>query len=444
MYGCQQLKVSKNSHLIPIKTFLCEQSHKLTNMGIYYARQLYFKSHKAIGKYDLEKVYKHNYHYKVFYSQAAQQILRTVTESFQSYYGLIKAYLAGKISDRPRIPNYRKKGGMATVSYPSQALKLKGNQIRVPLGNTCKRWFGMDSFLIPMPCNLNFAALKELRLLPRNKCFYWEFIYEKEVIKPPLNPDNVLGIDHGLNNWLTCVSNVGTSLIVDGKQVKSMNRWYNKQISTIKENKPTGFWSNRLAAITEKRDCFVPRNQMRDGINKAARIVINHCLKNQIWTIVFGWNQGSKNQIELGKKNNSEFVPIPTAKLKERIAQLCEEYGIIFVETEESYTSIASFLDGDYLPTYGEKPNDWKPKSFGHASRTGKRIKRGLYKSCNNWLINADCNGSANIIRKVSRKLGLDYRRLCRGTLTCPQRVYLWSAKKRRSNKDLSCCVVST
>ncbi|WP_237397278.1 IS200/IS605 family accessory protein TnpB-related protein [Okeania sp. KiyG1] len=112
-----------------------------------------------------------------------------------------------------------------------------------------------------------------------------------------------------------------------------MNRWYNKQVSTIKENQPTGFWSNRLASITEKRN-----RQIRDGINKAARIVINHCLKNTIGTIVFGWNKGQKNEIKLGKKNNSEFVPIPTARLKERIAQLCDEYGIIFIETEESYT----------------------------------------------------------------------------------------------------------
>ncbi|WP_237397269.1 transposase [Okeania sp. KiyG1] len=238
-------------------------------------------------------------------------------------------------------------------------------------------------------------------------------------------------MDHGVNNWLTCVSNVGTSLIIDGKHLKSMNRWYNKQVSIIKENKPTGFWSNKLAAITEKRN-----RQIRDGINKAARIVINHCLKNSIGTIVFGWNKGQKNEIELGHKKNSEFVPIPTARLKERIAQLCDEYGIIFIETEESYTSIASFLDGDDLPIYGEKPDDWKP--------SGKRIKRGLYRTGSNWCVNADCNGAANIITKVSRKLSLDLSRLCRGTLTCPQRVYLWSAKKKRSNMDLSCCVVST
>ncbi|MGB3513161.1 MAG: hypothetical protein WBA93_28885 [Microcoleaceae cyanobacterium] len=159
-----------------------------------------------------EKFYKKNNHYKVLYSQAAQQILRTVAESFRSYYGLIKAYTEGKITNRPRIPNYRKKGGMATVSYPSQALKLKGNQIRVPLGKTCKRWFGLDCFDIPMPSNLEFNSIKELRILPRNRCFYWEFVYKKEVVvKPLLNQDNVLEIDHGVNNWLTCVSNVGTS-----------------------------------------------------------------------------------------------------------------------------------------------------------------------------------------------------------------------------------------
>ncbi len=407
MYSCQQVLVKHDKSLIAILEFLCSESHKLTNMGISYARQLYFKNKKGIGKYDLEKVYKNNNHYKVLHSQAAQQILRTVAESFKSYYGLVLAHLEGKITNRPRIPNYRKKGGLAIVTYPRQALKLKNGQIRVPLGNTCKRWFGLDSFYISVPTNISFADIKELRILPRNKCFYFEFVYNKVVEKPKLNQDNVLGIDPGLNNWLTCVSNVGTSFIVDGRQVKSMNRWYNKKVSTIKESKPQGFWNNRLAQITEKRN-----RQMRDGINKAAKTVINHCLENNIGTIVFGWNKGNKNKIELGKKNNSEFVPIPTAKLKDRISQLCEQYGIKFVETEESYTSKASFLDGDYLPKYGEKPNYWKP--------SGKRIKRGLYRTASNFHINADANACANIICKVSRTLGLNLNRLSRGVLTRP------------------------
>ena len=430
MYGCQQILASQDKDLINILTFLCEESHKLTNMGIYYARQLYFKARKSIGKYDLEKEYKTNNHALVLHSQAAQQILRTVAESFKSYYGLVKAYKKGKITDRPRIPNYRKKGGLAPLSYPKQALKLKKEGIRVPLGKTCKRWFGLDSFYIPMPSNLDFADIKELRILPRNKCFYFEFVYKKQTEITKLNQNNVLGIDPGLVNWLTCVSNVGTSFIVDGKHIKSMNRWYNKQVSTIKENKPQGFWNNKLAAITEKRN-----RQVRDGINKAARIVINHCKRNNIGTIIFGWNKRNKDSINIGKKNNSEFVPIPTARLKERIAQLCEQYGIQFVETEESYTSKASFLDGDYLPTYGEKPDDWKP--------SGKRTKRGLYRTANNWYINADAQSAGNIIRKIiqvstssSSLRSINLERVSRGILTCPQRIKLWSVNKDKMFQD--------
>ncbi len=236
MYGCQQVLISQKSDLANILTFLCEEAHKLTNMGIYYARQLYFKVQKALGKFDLEKIYKDNNHYKILYSQAAQQILRTVAESFKSYYNLIKAYKEWKIADRPRIPNYRKKDGLATVSYPKQALRLQGNQIRVPLGRAFQRWFGLVSFNIPMPSNLDFADIKELRILSRNECLYFEFVYATEIKQVQLNQDNVLGIDPGLNNWLTCVSNVETSFIIDGKHIKSMNRLYNKQVSNIKKN----------------------------------------------------------------------------------------------------------------------------------------------------------------------------------------------------------------
>ena len=328
------------------------------------------------------------------------------------------------------IANYRKKGGLATVSYPKQALKLKENGIRVPLGKTCKRWFGLDSFYIPMPSNLDFADIKELKILPRNKYLYFEFVYKKDIEVTKLNQDKVLGIDPGLVNWLTCVSNVGTSFIVDGKHIKSMNRWYNKQVSTIKENKPQGFWNNKLAAITEKRN-----RQVRDGINKAARIVINHCLENNIGTVIFGWNKRNKDSINIGKKNNSEFVPVPTARLKDRIAQLGEQYGIQFLETEESYTSKASFLDGDYLPTYGEKPDDWKP--------SGRRTKRGLYRTANNWYVNADAQSAGNIIRKIiqvstssSSLRNISLERVSRGILTCPQRIKLWSVNKKKTCSD--------
>jgi IS605 OrfB family transposase len=204
-----------------------------------------------------------------------------------------------------------------------------------------------------------------------------------------------------------------------------LNRWYNKKVSTIKDNKPQGFWSKKLAHLTEQRN-----RQMRDAVNKAARLVINHCLENNIGTIVFGWNLLTKQESNLRSKNNQKWVQVPTARLKERISQLCEQYGIRFVETEESYTSKASFVDGDYLPKYGEKPDNWKP--------SGKRVKRGLYRTALNWYINADCNGASNILRKVSGMLGINLSGLSRVPLTAPQRVSLWSAKKTRRDGVLT------
>ncbi|MBE9171189.1 transposase [Pleurocapsales cyanobacterium LEGE 06147] len=165
-----------DKELSAILEFLCRQAHSLTNMGIYYARQLYLKTKRYVGKYDLEKHYKNNLHYKVFHSQAAQQILRSVYESFVSYKKLVKAYKEGRLEDKPRLPKYRKKAGLALVSYPGQALKLKDGKIRVPLGKQIKCWFGLDSYELAMPSNINFSYIKELRILPRNKCFYAEFV----------------------------------------------------------------------------------------------------------------------------------------------------------------------------------------------------------------------------------------------------------------------------
>ena len=158
---------------------------------------------------------------------------------------------------------------------------------------------------------------------------------------------------------------------------------------------------------------------MRDAVNKAARKVIDHCLKNPIGTVVFGWNKGQKQSANMVRKTNQKFVQIPTGRLKDRIAQLCEQYGLKFVETEESYSSKASFVDNDLLPTFGEKPEGWLP--------SGRRIKRGLYRTAQGWLINSDCNGCGNIGRKVAVILGLDLSGISRGELSAPLRLKLWS-----------------
>lgn len=305
------------------------------------------------------------------------------------------------------MPKYRKKGGLAVVSYPKQALSLKNGQIRVPLGRMVKTWFNLGEFLLKMPSNLDFNKIKELRILPRNGCFYAEFVYPLPSVKADVDKSRALGIDPGVNNWLTCVSNIGTSFIVDGRKLKSLNQFYNKRVAELKKGNPQGFWNDELAQITEKRN-----RQVRDAVNKAARMVIAHCLHYRIGTVVFGWNQGNKNGIELGKKNNQEFVQIPTSRLKNRISQLCEQHGIQFVETEESYTSQASFLDNDVLPVFGQKPKGWKS--------SGKRVKRGMFRTAAGHIINADGNGAANILRKVEIQLKLNLAKVCRALLTAP------------------------
>jgi lycopene cyclase CruP len=253
-------------------------------------------------------------------------------------------------------------------------------------------------------------------------------VYKVESVQVDVDLSKVLGIDHGLNNWLTCLSNVGTSFIVDGLHLKSINQFYNKQVASIKANKPQAFWSKTLAAITEKRN-----RQVRDAINKAARLVINHCIDNQIGTVVFGWNKRQKDSIDMGAKTNQKFVQIPTARLKDRIAQLCNQYGIRFLETEESYTSKASFLDSDLLPTFGgEKPAGWQP--------SGKRVKRGLYRSSNGTKINADANGCANILRKVAATLGINLDGVSRGALKTPLRVRLWTVQESPVLANQSAC----
>jgi IS605 OrfB family transposase len=363
--------------------------------------------HKVLGTEN------HNLHYRAFYSDTAQQILTGVAESFKSFLGVLKGIKNGTVTQRPKLPGYRQ-NGMALVTFTGRSVKLKNGMLRFPLGSKVKAWFGLDAFFLPMPSNLDFKAIREYRILPRNGCFYLELIYKTEKIPSNVDTAKCLSVDHGIDNWLTCISNAGTSFIIDGKHLKSLNQGYNKRVAFLMEGKANGYWSKRLTGLTERRN-----RQMREAVNKAARKVIQHCLDNQIGTVIFGWNKGQKNSANMGKKTNQKFVQIPTGRLKDRIAQLCQQYGIKFVETEESYSSKASFVDNDFLPTFGEKPEGWKA--------SGNRVNRGLYRTAQGWLINADANGGANIARKVAIMLGLDLSGISRGDLSAPLRLKLWS-----------------
>ena len=416
MFGCQQVLIKPDKKLKAVLEYICGESNKLHNCAVYYARQIFFKAHIYVRPFDVINALKRNPHYGALCAQAAQQTCGAVGESVKSFKGLIKLFREGQLERAPKFPSYRTSGGLHLIAYPKQALgkKLIDGQISIPLGQKVKAWFGLKNFLLPMPSNLDYADIREIRILPRNGCFYAEFVYKSLSVQVAVDHQKALGVDPGIDNWLTCVSNLGTSFIIDGKHLKSVNQWYNKRVATLMEGKYNGFWSHQLVRLTSKRN-----RQMRDAVNKAARLVINHCIEKGIGVIVFGWNKKQKDSANMGKKTNQKFVQIPTARLKNRIAQLCEQHGIQFVETEESYTSKASFVDRDFLPTIGEKPDGWK--------ETGRRVKRGLYRTgAKNWYINADCNGAANILRKVATMLGLDLDGVGRGVLTAPLRITLW------------------
>ncbi|PSB01545.1 RNA-guided endonuclease InsQ/TnpB family protein [Merismopedia glauca] len=437
MYSCQQVLISKDSEVIPILEFICSEANKLSNCAIYYARQLWFKKNRFCSKYDLDLEMKSNIHFNALRSAVAQQTIHEVVESFTSYRKRLALYKKGELKDKPKPPKYKKKGGMNIVSYPARWLKLKDDRLVFSLGKQVKAWFGIDSFCLPMPSNLDFKLVKEVRILPRNGCFYAEFVSLAPQYVTQLDKSKFVSVDTGLNNWLTCVSNVGKSFIIDGRKVKSQNQWYNKQVAKLKKNKPQGFWDEQLADITEKRN-----RQMRDNINKAARFIINWCLNKNVGTVILGWNQRNKNGINIGKKNNQEFVHLPTAKLKNRIAQLCQQYGIEFVETEESYTSKSSFLSNDELPVFGAKS-----ERVAFSGKRGQKVKgklnnlgRGGYICPFGW-VNSDLNGAANIARKVATQLGLNLAEVVRGVLTRPHRYSLDDLSKSYRKRSVESCL---
>jgi len=205
--------------------------------------------------------------------------------------------------------------------------------------------------------------------------------------------ERIISIDLGLNNFVTITNNIGLQpIVIKGEGIKSINHFYNKQkaamISELKKFNNQD-WSNRLDKLTIKRN-----NRIEDFMHKSSSYVINYCIENNIDTLVIGKNEAWKQEIDLGKRNNQNFVQIPYNSFIEKLEYKCQDVSIKFIVNEESYTSKASFIDDDVIPNF--KKNDKNSYVF-----SGKRIKRGLYKSEEGILINADVNGSYNIGRKV-------------------------------------------
>lgn len=457
MFGTIQVRLNVSDAVMSYLVYQCQQSNALSNCAIYQIRQAHFENCERVEFFDsnefyrselktksikvsypeLCKVMNNNPHYRALGGQCAQQTLKTVTESFSSFNGLLTAFWKGEIS-KPRMPNYRKKGGLAPISYPAQAISfdIATGECRIPvsreLNAEVKNHLSIAELRINGAYGIKPEQIVELRTIPRNNQFYAEYVYKHgnagASCSLGLNPKLALAIDHGVGNWLTCVSNIGKSFIVDGNKLKSINQNYNRRVASIKLGKPVKYWDFQLASITEKRN-----RVMRDAVNKTARFIINHCLTNQLGIVVFGWNTGQKDGSNRGRKNNQEFVQIPTAKIKNIIQQLCVETGIQFVETEESYTSKSSFLDNDFLPTFGAKPKSWKPS--GKRGKKGDGIGRRQYKAAHNILINSDAHGAANILKKVSTQLELNLAKVSREVLNLPKRYDLFDCLSKSYRK---------
>ncbi|NEO36742.1 MAG: IS200/IS605 family element transposase accessory protein TnpB [Moorea sp. SIOASIH] len=428
--------------------FQCQQANSLINCAIYYTKQKHYKwleeqteafitywhgdelrfgwkTYKCSTKYPaLDKALKMSPHYKAMAAQSAQQTLKTVGESIASYNQLVGLYYKEKV-DRPKLLRYRKKGGLAAVTFPRQALNYKKGLFYPSISKETKPELITEIALQP-PDFIDPDWVKEVTVRPNLGQLWIDWVIDdgKQPVEhnPNLDYSQAWSFDHGGTNWLTGVSTQGKSLIIDGRKLKSLNQGYARLIAKYKAGKPQFYWDANLDRVVRKRN-----NQIRDVINKAARFIINRCLNDRIGNIIIGWNEGQKNCSNMGKRGNQNFVVIPTKRLIERLKQLCPEYGIKLTITEEAYTSKASYLDDDSLPFHGEKPKGWTP--------SGRRVRRGLYKTSDGWLINADCNGAANIVRKVATQLNLDLTKVGRGSLTVPHRYDVFNSLKKSYRK---------
>ena len=388
----QQIKHLSKEDYKSIKE-LCHIAKNFTNEAIYNVRQYYFTEDKFLKYEKNYTLLKSSPNYKELNSNMAQQILKEVDGSFKSFFGLIKLAKQGKYSFKDcKLPRYLPKDGYTTLVIGF--VRLNGNKLILPFSNNFKKTHKVVEITIP-PVLLD-KKVKEIRILPKANARYFEiqYIYETECIQRNLNTQNALALDLGVNNLVTAVSSTGKSFIVDGKRLKSINQWFNKEnarLQSIKDKqrfgkKPT----NRQKAIA--RDC---NNKVNDYMNKAARMIIDYCINNDIGTLIAGYNVTFQRNSHIGKQNNQNFVNIPYGRLRDKLAYMCELNGITYVEQEESYTSKASFWDKDNIPVY----NNDNPKEYEFS---GNRVHRGLYETANGKTFNADINGALNIMRKSS------------------------------------------
>ena len=359
---------------------LCFKSKNLYNYANYIQRQNFIKGEKIVIYKDLTKALKTHEPFKELGSNSSQHTLKMLDRAWKSFFVSIKDYSKNpnKYLGKPKLPKYKEKNGRYVCILTNWQSQIKNGYL----------YFAFKPL---KPYNNLFKTNiigkhMQTRIIPKGSCYVLEIVYEIDVPNVTIESKNIIGIDLGLNNFATLTNNVGAlPIIINGKGIKSYNQYWNKQkakISSDLKKRHNQNWSNKLERLTQKRN-----NKMEYYMHCTSKYVIDYCIAIGCDTIVVGHNKKWKQNSEMNKKVNQEFIQIPYENFINKLKYKCENQGIIFVETEESYTSGTNFLDNELpiVENYIKK----------------RRIHRGLFKSNNGMLINADVNGSLQIIKKV-------------------------------------------
>ena len=377
---------------------LCSLSRKLGNCAVYLLRHRVFEKAPVLTRKELDTELRHQYgsDYRAMPSAAsAQRQGQVIAKQFKSFSKAAVEYSKHpeKFQGKPRLPGYRRR--YRTFYVGRNGYQIRDYQLTITGGKD------IDFSPIRVVCckhqefnaKAEEAVTGDLRIIPMGNTFIVELTYRvgkdecKNSRSVALNPNEALCCDLGIDNFATFVSTKPgiRPFLVKGKILKSINQQYNKQVAELRSKKH--YEHIRIKGV--KRYC-----QLQDLMHKASRLAVNFCLAHDLGRIVIGTNRNWKQSVNLGKRNNQNFVMLPHAKFIEMIRYKAEEYGIQVTVREESYTSKASALDMDVIADFDPKQGKTKPVF------SGKRIKRGLYRSSDGHLINADINGAANIGRK--------------------------------------------
>lgn len=362
---------------------LCFFSKNLYNSALYEIKKNFQETGKFLRYKQLESILKNKTEfndYRTLTPVTAQQTLLLLDKNLKSYFALLRKWKKNKnsLTGCPQFPKYKHKtrGRNPIILTASNSLRYDGDTIIFP--NALK--------LNPIKTKIkNTESIKQLRIIPRSSHYVIEIIYEVEN-SVPVQSENYAAIDLGINNLVTLVQNKSTNpIIVNGKPIKSMNKYWNK-LKAKTQSQLEKNWgkrsSNRLNKLSLKRN-----NKIKDYLHKSSRFIVNYLVENRISTLVIGHNAGWKDETNLGKKMNQTFVQIPHTQLINMLRYKAELVGIKVIEVKEHYTSKVSAFE--YEPIA-------KREKY-----LGQRTKRGLFLTSSGFKINADVNGAFNIGRKV-------------------------------------------